>query len=209
MGQLSSKRIQLEDISPDDIIIVVIGPSGVGKSTFINTATEKPLLRVSNGLEPCTTKVEHVRCTFQFESSPKQVVFVDTPAFPGDSGSDITIAGLDVEMKIQNWARQTFHQKEIKITGILYLHKINEKRMTQPPFPHYQMFQRLCGEGFHARVLLVTTMWEKLLNQDAGERKKVILERHWSKMIDKGSAVVCHNGDKQSAWDVVMALLDS
>ena len=76
------------------------------KKKFINTAAGKSLLRVNNGLEPCTTKVEHVRCTIQFEGSLKQVVFVDTPAFP-DPGSDNTVAGLDVEMKIRDWARKT------------------------------------------------------------------------------------------------------
>ena len=79
--------------------------------------------------------------------------------------------------------------------------------MTQPPLPHYQMFQSLCGEGFHARVLLVTTMWEKLSNRNDGERRKEILKKHWSEMINKGSAVVCHDGAKQSAWNVVKALL--
>ena len=99
----------------------VIGPSGVGKSTvstsqdyssqiltrrikikkkFINTAAGKSLLRVNDGLDPCTTRVEHVRCTVQFEGSSKNVVFVDTPAFGSYSG-------LDVEMKIQKWLRQT------------------------------------------------------------------------------------------------------
>ena len=98
--------------------------------------------------------------------------------------------------------------RNIKITGILYLHNISENRMTQPPLPHHEMFRRLCGEGFYARVLLVTTMWEKLLNQDDGERRKAILRIHWGEMINKGSAVVCHDGTKESAWSVVNALMD-
>jgi GTPase Era involved in 16S rRNA processing len=73
---------------------------------FINTAAGESLLRVSHGLEPCTTKVEHVRCTVQFKGSFKQVVFVDTPAFP-EPGSDNMTAGLDVARKIQDWARKT------------------------------------------------------------------------------------------------------
>jgi len=197
----------LEDMSSDDIIIVVIGPSGAGKSTFINTAAGEPLLKVNKGLEPCTTKVEHVRCSIQLEGSSKHVVFVDTPAFPDPGSSDsAVVAALDVETKIQDWLEETFG-KDIKITGILYLHKITENRMTQPPLPHYQMFQSLCGQGFHARVLLVTTMWENLLNRDDGKRRKRILEGHWSKMIDKGSAVVCHDGKKESAWAVVKTLV--
>jgi len=205
MGQQFSRRIRFEDILPDDIIIVVIGPTGVGKSTFINTAAGKSLLRVNHGLEPCTTKVEHVRCTIQFEGSLKRVVFVDTPAFP-DPGGDNTVSGLDVELKIRDWARKTFG-RNIEITGILYLYKINETRMTQPPLPHYQIFGSLCGEGFHTRVLLVTTMWEKLSNRDDGARRQVILRGHWSEMIINGSEIVCHDGKKQSAWGVVKALL--
>ena len=76
------------------------------KKKFINTAAEKPLLKVNKGLEPCTTKVEHVRCTIEFEGSLKKVVFVDTPPFP-DPDIDDTAAGLNVEMKIRNWARET------------------------------------------------------------------------------------------------------
>jgi hypothetical protein len=55
----------------------------------------------------------------------------------------------------------------------------------------------------------VTTMWEKLSNRDDGERREVIIRRHWSEMINNGSAVVSHDGEKQSAWGVVMALLGS
>ena len=54
----------------------------------------------------------------------------------------------------------------------------------------------------------MTTMWEKLPNRNDGERRKVILRRHWSDMINKGSEIVCHDGKKQSAWSVVKALLD-
>lgn len=52
----------------------------------------------------------------------------------------------------------------------------------------------------------MTTMWEKT-NRDVGEKRKVILRRHWSEMINKGSDIVCHSGEKESAWGVVKALL--
>ena len=53
----------------------------------------------------------------------------------------------------------------------------------------------------------MTTMWEKLSNRDYGERRMVIIRRHWSEMIDKGSGIVCHDGEKESALGVVKALL--
>ena len=45
-----------------------------------------------------------MQCAIQFEGSLKQVVFVDTPTF---TDFDDTGAGLDVETKIRDWARQT------------------------------------------------------------------------------------------------------
>jgi hypothetical protein len=69
------------------------------------------------------------------------------------------------------------------------------------------MFERLFGEEFHTQVLLVTTMWGILLNQEVGMKRKEDLERQWSEMINKGSKVVCHDGKKPSAWLVVEDLL--
>lgn len=53
----------------------------------------------------------------------------------------------------------------------------------------------------------MTTMWETLKDQDVGKRRRLVIERRWGEMIDKGSAVVCHNGTQESAWSVVRALL--
>ena len=77
------------------------------QNKFINTAVGKSLLKVKNGLEPCTTKVKHVRCTVETEGGVKHVVFVDTPAFPDPGYGDNVVAGLHVERKIQEWSRQT------------------------------------------------------------------------------------------------------
>ena len=51
--------------------------------------------------------VSHVRCTIQLEGSLKHVVLVDSPAFPDPGINDTAIAGLEVEMKIRNWLKQT------------------------------------------------------------------------------------------------------
>ena len=48
-----------------------------------------------------------MRCAIQFEGRTKQVVFIDTPAFPEDGDRDERLAGLDVELKIREWSQQT------------------------------------------------------------------------------------------------------
>ena len=80
--------------------------------------------------------------------------------------------------------------------------------MTQAPYVNYQMFERLCGEGFHPRVLLVTTMWEKLKDQNDGKRMmQEITQKYWNEMIAGGSKVLRHDGTQESARNVVRSLL--
>ncbi|KAF8811584.1 hypothetical protein BYT27DRAFT_7183861 [Phlegmacium glaucopus] len=205
----SSKREPFENLASDDIVIVVIGPTGVGKSTFINTAAGERLLedekKASDGktslLSPCTTEFTHVRCTFE---DSRRVVFVDTPAFPDPYGSSSLSAEKEIGNKISDWLKRAFG-KRIKVTGILYLHNITDNRLTEPPLPHYEMFRKLCGKEYPGSVILVLTMWEKV-DPEIGQRRKEYLTNHWKKMISGKAAVYCHDGTKQSAWEAVKAL---
>ena len=70
---------------------------------FINTVTGRPILGVNSGPQPCTTRVEHLRCTIPFEQGSKNLVFVDTPPFPDPNDMD----GLGVQLMIREWSRQT------------------------------------------------------------------------------------------------------
>ena len=61
-----------------------------------------------------------MRCAIQFEGRTKQVVFVDTPTFPGDGDRDEIVAGQDVELKIREWSkqRQVFDDEGDRNSGI-------------------------------------------------------------------------------------------
>jgi hypothetical protein len=123
-----------------------------------------------------------------------------------------------VEKKIGDWLKKTWvvgyshflnlyplrfrKQPKIKVSGILYLYNSTDNRMTLPPSIHFRMFQRLLGNDFHPRVLLVMTMWEKV-KAEQRETKLSTLTRNWG----TNSAVVKHYGTKESAWDIVRTLL--
>src|SRR5438477_12900743 len=53
-----------------------------GKEQLINAAVGRNAVKVGNTLEPCTTTVRSVRCSYRNEVWPggPQVTFVDTPA---------------------------------------------------------------------------------------------------------------------------------
>jgi len=75
--------------------------------------------------------------------------------------------------------------------------------MTLPPAVHFRLFQNLCGDDFHGRVLLVMTMWERVKPEVRAMRLKVVT-RNWG----YPSSVVQHIGTKESAWDIVRNLLN-
>ncbi|KAF8160035.1 hypothetical protein B0H34DRAFT_705912 [Crassisporium funariophilum] len=197
------KKISSDGLTENDIVIVLIGPSGVGKSTFVNTATKQQSLAVHHGLDAKkgSTNITHVEC-FPGDDG-RRVVFVDTPAFPEpDCGS---LTEREVEAKIIKWLRKTSESEKVKVAGFLYLYKITDNRATQPPRPHVEMINNLCGADSRARAVLVTTFWEKV-EQNRGETRRMELAMKW-KGMPNGSEVVCHNGTYESAWSVVAQLL--
>ncbi|TFK44966.1 P-loop containing nucleoside triphosphate hydrolase protein [Crucibulum laeve] len=196
MGNIPSTRIHVEKLSKEHEIIVVIGPTGAGKSSFINRAAMQNILEVGHKLHPCTKEVDHVECT---TPSKKQVVFVDTPSFSEEGGQK------SVEKKIGDWLKRVYGKK-IMVSGIIYLHRITDKRLTEPPYSQYEMFRKLCGESFHGRVVLVTTMWSDV-KPDVGSRREKEIIQNWGQMLHGGSAVLRFNDTAESAWDIVQFLL--
>jgi len=191
----------LENLAPDDIVIVVIGPTGVGKSSLINVATHSNL-QVGAGMSPCTKKFAYVRCTLE---DSRKVVFVDTPAFPNPDVGKVKLSDLEKKegKKIREWINDAFG-KNIKVTGILYLHRMTDNRLTEP-LPHYEIFRKLCGDQFKGSVVLVLTMCEQVNDATFQDRMKY-LTTHWKGVMSGKAAVCSHHGTKKSAWDVVAAL---
>jgi len=86
------------------------------------------------------------------------------------------------------------------VNGILYLYKIDQNRMTDPPRLHFEMFKRLWGSDYTGRVLLVAMMSEKVKVEVRKDRKAELMA-HW------GGMVVEHDGTMENARSIVNTLL--
>ncbi|KAL4259612.1 hypothetical protein AB1N83_006534 [Pleurotus pulmonarius] len=96
-------KVKTEDLKEDDIIIAIMGPTGAGKSSFINMATGNAT-GVGHDLESCTNSIDILK--FQcIERSMQDIIFVDTPGFDDTHKSDVEI----LEM-IAGWLKQTYEQ---------------------------------------------------------------------------------------------------
>ena len=93
-------------------------------------------------------------------------------------------------------------KNHIKIAGILYLHKITTKRLTESPFFYRETFRNLWGKEYLERMLLVLTMCE-IINPE----KRMIIEEQmtevWKRIIGKKGEVRCHYGTRESAWEAL------
>ncbi|KAG1878864.1 P-loop containing nucleoside triphosphate hydrolase protein [Suillus subluteus] len=183
----------------DDIIIPVMGRTGVGKSTLVNDAAGKKVVTVGHGMKSCTADIQHVFCECPGDPS-RRVVLVDTP------GSDDTYkSDEEVLRRIAVWLASSYGQ-DMKLAGILYLHDITQSRMSGTMLRDLDVFRKLCGEDAEKNVVLVTTKWANLITANVGQaREQELTSVFWKEMMAHGSTTT--RFDRSHLWDVMRPIL--
>ncbi|KAG2074693.1 P-loop containing nucleoside triphosphate hydrolase protein, partial [Suillus decipiens] len=149
-----------------------IGPTEVGKSTFINNAFGGPVTTVDHDLKSCTTHIQHVICACPGDPSPR-VVLVDTPGF-----DDTFVDDSEILRRIAVWLAISCSDN-MKLAGILYLHDITQTRMFGTSRKNLAMFRRLCGADAEKNVVLVTTKWGDVSPEMGESRERQLKSSFW------------------------------
>ena len=93
------------------------------------------------------------------------------------------------------------------LTGILYIHRITDVRMSGTPHRNLRMFGELCGDKSTRNLVFLTTMWDKARNiKEAENREAQLKERYWNVMIHHGATVerfYVNGSGPQSPWLIV------
>jgi hypothetical protein len=141
---------------------------------------------------------------YQGHHMGKLIYLVDTPGF-----DDTTQSDTNVLREVAAWLGEA-HTRQIHLTGIIYLHRITDGRMTGAGMKNLRMFKKLCGEDGLANVVLATTMWDRIddkrLGQDR-ERELATRPEFWGSMIARGSRVLRHDKGTESAALIVDYLI--
>ena len=133
-----------------------------------------------------------------------QVIYlVDTPGF-----NDTVRSDTDVLRDIAAWLEMAFTRK-IQLTGIIYLHRIVDNRMTGASMRNLRLFKALCGVNALASVVLATTMWDLASERVALHREVELIntEYFWGSMVANGSRVFRHRQGRESAANIVDYLI--
>ncbi|KAF9004204.1 P-loop containing nucleoside triphosphate hydrolase protein [Cyathus striatus] len=186
---------------PNDMVIVVMGPTGVGKSTFINTFFDEDVTTVGHDLKSCTSNLKHIIRPHPFEPY-RRIVVVDTPGF-----DDTYLDDAEILRRILVWLA-TSYTSDMKLAGVIYLHDISKNRMLGTTLKNLYVFQKLCGDQALSSVVLATTKWSKLTDSSTGDARLDQLKTDfWKEMIEGGSEVFKFDKTRESAQEMVNYLL--
>ncbi|CUS07476.1 unnamed protein product [Tuber aestivum] len=183
-----------------EILIAVMGVTGVGKSYFISEVSGRSEVKVSDGLHSCTSKVE----SYSFEHAGTTVTLVDTPGF-----NDTTRTDTEVLTEICDWTSKTYEENRL-LSGIIYLHRITDVRMDGSSMKNLRMFQKLCGIRALKNVFLTTTQWSNAVGQADGEvREKGLCEDRdfWGMLIEQGATLQRFHGTRESGLELIDQLM--
>jgi hypothetical protein len=102
-------------------------------------------------------------------------------------------------------------EDDIKLTGIVYLHRIADNRMPGSGRKTLRMFQAVCGDNGLESVVLATSHWSRSgpqrREQEGREKELKENPEMWKRMIDKGSRVMRHDRMEESAVEILKYLI--
>ncbi|KAF9498950.1 hypothetical protein BDN71DRAFT_257740 [Pleurotus eryngii] len=179
-------------------LIAVMGATGSGKTTFINMASGSNL-RVGSGLMSCTSDVQTSQ---PFRLGDRTVRLIDTPGF-----DDTTRSDTDVLSMISAYL-STAYMDGVRLSGVVYVHRISDFRMGGTSTRNFRMFRKLCGDDSLRNVVLVTNMWGQV-PVDVGEaREKELKEEDvfFKPVLDEGAQIKRHNNTLTSAHEILRSV---
>ncbi|KAH6890138.1 kinase-like domain-containing protein, partial [Coprinopsis sp. MPI-PUGE-AT-0042] len=182
-----------------DIIIAVMGPTGTGKSTFINDVMGTPVAAVGHGVSSCTSNIGVYGCE-HIAFSNRRVFLVDTPGFGVGTSDERHWKAL-----LDGFSKRTY-SREISLSAVLYFMSIGEVRLSGRDLGNINVFQKLCGHAAFKNVAVITTGWEEVGEVAAAEREKSLKTEFLKEFLDGGGRCQRYrrtNSMMRNAWDIV------
>ncbi|RSL74410.1 hypothetical protein CEP53_000243 [Fusarium sp. AF-6] len=194
------------DISNEGVILV-LGVTGSGKSYFLNKLKSHSA-KEGHGLKSETAQCQAVQILLDDDDDEdskdrRSITVIDTPGFDDTNRPQGEILAEITEFLA------TQHALRMPLRGVLYLHKITDNKMTGSSLTYLRLLRSLVGEDALGNVVLVTSMWNKLRDEDRNEalrREQELIDEYWGPMQKKGSYVDQFDGTSESAFGLVYQL---
>ncbi|TFK28447.1 hypothetical protein FA15DRAFT_61518 [Coprinopsis marcescibilis] len=184
-GLKRSDDSYIRDENHDDIIIMIMGATGSGKSRFINQYLGENCADVGHELTSQTRKIAWYSRALPSSHSlyPRNVILVDTPGF-NQTFED----NPEILRQVGVWLADTYH-RDFKLAGIVYLHDIHQKRALRSTELNFSVFEKLIGEGRLEKIVIATSHWDELPPESIPSfsgREKELQDLYWGQLLERG-----------------------
>ncbi|KAJ7205438.1 hypothetical protein GGX14DRAFT_522612 [Mycena pura] len=199
-------------IQKGEAVIAVVGPTGSGKTSFINLISGSNL-PVGTSLESCTT-------ASPFEFDGWWVTLIDTPGFGNPSRSDIQIfesfiattcvsSGVGFPFHIY---RSSYHfscQNGKKLAGVIYMHHIFDGLVDGMLKRDFEKFKQLWrSDNALENIVIATNMWsdDQIFKPFLTEGAHLV--RHDKSLASAQAILRCVLKRQSSAFQIQEELVD-
>ncbi|KIK51367.1 hypothetical protein GYMLUDRAFT_234181 [Collybiopsis luxurians FD-317 M1] len=182
-------------------LVAVMGATGSGKSTFINKACGRDEMTVGDSLVSCTADI---KLSSIFKLNGRDVCLIDTPGFDDTNRKDVDVLG-DIAGHIA-----CAYKNNIKLAGVLYLHRISDNRITGVTKRNIKMFHNLCGYDAMKNIAVITTRWDLVTETEGASREREIRTNpsFFKDAITNGAGLIRHlTNTTHSAQEILSDLI--
>ncbi|THU87668.1 hypothetical protein K435DRAFT_867056 [Dendrothele bispora CBS 962.96] len=182
------------------ILILLMGHTGAGKSSFINTASNRPnTALVNESITSESVEIMHFTIPNPANPSERPIIFVETPGF-----NHIKVNDFEILRHISEWMSRSC-KLDVRVGGIIYFHPINQSRISETNW----LLNYLSSPEPVQHLLLTTTKWDGRLTEYE-HRERELKHKAWKGLLDRGARTSQFRNDlsPESAWKVINMLLD-
>ncbi|KAG6824006.1 hypothetical protein H0H92_008290 [Tricholoma furcatifolium] len=195
-------EFEVKDARVTDLLILVMGATGAGKSTFVNLLPiDEPKASVGGGPESHTQFVRAYHLP-DSEFPGNRIFLVDTPGF-----ADSNLTASEIVRRISVWLAKSY-TSDMKVAGVIYCHSILEPRWSSSTQENFELFKTLCGPSAARKTVIVTTKWDVPRDVESfKDSQRKFKETCWKDIIHQGADVHRSMNTEKDARDTIDCLL--
>ncbi|KAF9037294.1 hypothetical protein BJ165DRAFT_1597579 [Panaeolus papilionaceus] len=168
--------------------VLIMGPTGAGKSSFIEALGLKGSLKISsNGLDGCTQAVSTYKLINATDKYGNSIYLVDSPGF-----ADTNILEMAIVSMLQKWMKDNL---------------LDSTRLPGTQRQVLKTFHVLTGVKTAQNVTIVTTMWDNIWGENATKRAEDNYQQLqndiWKDFIQEGAQLMQFHNTQESALSIV------